>query len=157
MSTEAIQTIQTVDVPASGANGPRRTPKQELGKNDFLMLLTKQLQHQDPLQPADNMQFVSQMANFSTLEQITNMTKVLEQNLNKDSGGYKAQAINFLGAEIYAVRPDQADPIHGVVNSVKFVDGEAIFRVGDTEVKMEHIQDIAIPELKVAQGATRQG
>src|SRR3954447_14663929 len=47
--------------------------KNQLGKDAFLKLLTTQLQHQDPLKPMDDSEFMGQMAQFSTLEQITNM------------------------------------------------------------------------------------
>ncbi|MEA2410112.1 MAG: flagellar basal-body rod modification protein FlgD [Thermoleophilaceae bacterium] len=43
-----------------------------LGKDDFLKLLVGQLQHQDPLQPSDDQQWIGQMAQFSQLEQVTN-------------------------------------------------------------------------------------
>jgi flagellar basal-body rod modification protein FlgD len=46
---------------------------QVLDKNDFLKILITQLTHQDPTQPMEDREFVSQMATFSTLEQITNM------------------------------------------------------------------------------------
>ncbi|MEK6531058.1 MAG: flagellar hook capping FlgD N-terminal domain-containing protein [Deltaproteobacteria bacterium] len=49
-----------------------------VGKDDFLLLLVTQLQNQDPLDPMDNTEFVAQLAQFSTLEGITNLGTSME-------------------------------------------------------------------------------
>lgn len=56
-----------------------RTAKTELGKDDFLTLLIAQLSHQDPTAPMEDTQFIAQMAQFSTLEQMMNMGLGLER------------------------------------------------------------------------------
>lgn len=54
--------------------GQPTTIKKDLDKLDFLNLLVTQLQHQDPLDPMDDKEFVAQLAQFSSLEQLTNIS-----------------------------------------------------------------------------------
>ena len=52
--------------------------KDQLGRDAFLNLLVTQLQHQDPMQPQANGEFIAQLAQFSSLEQLTTMSDTLE-------------------------------------------------------------------------------
>jgi len=56
------------------ALGGGKSVSAQLGKDDFLQILVTQLQHQDPTNPMQDRDFIAQMAQFSSLEQITNMS-----------------------------------------------------------------------------------
>ena len=58
---------------SSGASGV-----QQLGRDSFLRLLVTQLQHQDPMKPQADGEFIAQLAQFSSLEQLQQMQSTLE-------------------------------------------------------------------------------
>ena len=58
-----------------------REPVKDLGRDEFLKLLTIQLKSQNPLQPTDNKEFAAQLAQFSQLEQLTDIRSALEQQI----------------------------------------------------------------------------
>ena len=68
----------------SGTNGGNtsvvETPKRkdQLGRDAFLQLLTTQLAHQDPTAPQDNGEMIAQLAQFSSLEQLTQIQQTLD-------------------------------------------------------------------------------
>jgi len=77
-----------------------------LGKNDFMKLLLAELKHQDPLNPADNTEFVAQLAQFSSLEQMTEMNLNLKSALEKNElvadAVNNAMMINYFGKRVSA-------------------------------------------------------
>jgi len=70
----------------------------ELGKNEFMQLLVAQLQAQDPLNPMDSSEFISQLAQFSSLEQLQGINDKLDDLTPNISG-----AANIIGREIEAL------------------------------------------------------
>lgn len=86
----------------------------ELKKDDFLKILIAQLRYQDPLKPMEDKAFIAQMAQFSTLEQITNMNRGF-QKLGRTLSSN--QALNLLGKKVEI--NDQKKVITGHVSSVQ--------------------------------------
>jgi flagellar basal-body rod modification protein FlgD len=76
---------------SSGSPTDILTPRTEaLGREAFLQLLVTQLRHQDPLQPQANGEFIAQLAQFSSLEQLTHIQQTLTDisaALGADGGG----------------------------------------------------------------------
>jgi len=89
-----------------------------LGKDDFLNLLITQLQYQDPLSPLDSAEFTSQLAQFSSLEQMSNVNTNLEMLQLYQASINNSQAVGFIGKTIEAlgnslgVTDGVADQIH---------------------------------------------
>ena len=78
----------------------KRTPSSTLGKDDFLKLLMTQLQNQDPSKPMEDTDFIAQMAQFSSLEQMTNMTSTFEKFVNQQQQSQMIAYNQFVGKEI---------------------------------------------------------
>ena len=73
-----------------------------LGRDDFLKLFLAQLNHQDPLNPMDSSQFSSQLAQFSSLEQLFNVNENLETMKAVQDSSSQLQALDLIGKEIEA-------------------------------------------------------
>lgn len=77
-----------------------RKSHNKLGKDGFLKLLSHQLSNQDPLKPMDQKQFAADLAQFSQLEQLTNMNKKMDAMNNNAPQETKFYGASFLGKEI---------------------------------------------------------
>jgi flagellar basal-body rod modification protein FlgD len=135
-------TSATPATTATGAGTPA-SPKPiaaggNLGKDDFLRLLTTQLQHQDPMNPQDDMSFIGQMAQFSALEQTTNMAASLERY---GTSQQVAQSVGLIGHEVDAEDSTGAT-FTGTVDSVNIAAGSIVINVGSTKLSPGQILEI---------------
>lgn len=69
---------QTSATGGAGTTAEAPARADQMGRDAFLRLLTTQLAHQDPTNPMENGEFVAQLAQFSSLEQLTQMQQTLE-------------------------------------------------------------------------------
>jgi flagellar basal-body rod modification protein FlgD len=70
---------QNASMPTSASAPPAASGSNALGQDAFLRLLVTQLQHQDPTKPQENGEFIAQLAQFSSLEQLVEIRKALDQ------------------------------------------------------------------------------
>ena len=101
-----------------GPSGPRSA--EELGQSDFLMLLTTQLQNQDPFAPMESGEFLGQMAQFSTISGIEDMNNTLQSIGDGMTQNRIATASSLLGQHVLVpgsiARADQNGMISGAVD-----------------------------------------
>lgn len=113
-----------------------RTASQELGKDDFLQLLITQLANQDPLSPMENTEFIAQMAQFSSLEQITNMSTGFSQLATMLNS---SEAISTVGKTVQIADGDNI--ITGTVQATTRGEDPMII-VNETLYNMDQVQRI---------------
>ncbi|MBE3592673.1 MAG: flagellar hook capping protein [Thermoanaerobacter sp.] len=112
------------------------TSKDQLGKDDFLKLLVTQLKNQDPLKPMDDREFIAQLAQFSTLEQMQNM----------NSSFNAVRAINLIGKNIYATITDNngnSQSVTGKVDVVYKQNGEYFLQVNGIDVPVDAVTAVS--------------
>jgi len=102
-----------------------------LGKDDFLKLLLAQLSNQDPLKPLEDKEFIAQLAQFNTLEQMQQANKHLVDMLTTQS---LSQASALFGKQIKT-----AAGISGEVTAITMVDGQPKLTVGEDQVALSDV------------------
>lgn len=97
-----MTTITAIDSTATATDAQSSASLKILGKNDFLNMLIVQLQNQDPLNPADSTEFTAQLAQFSSLEQLSNINDSLKNMEQFQAALTHSQAVSYIGKEITA-------------------------------------------------------
>ena len=123
MPTVPTTTASTATTSPAAAKATNTT----LGKDDFLKLLVGQLKNQDPLNPTSDTDFIGQMAQFSQLEQTTNMASANEELIAQQRG---ARAVSLLGRSVTFPDPTTGALTTGVVERVEWTDGQPSLTVG---------------------------
>ena len=101
METNVASGLDNIISKTSTTSSTTSTMK-SVGKDEFMKLLLAQLKNQDPLKPMDGTDFAAQLAQFSSLEQLTNLnTAIQTQSVNQMTLGY-AQSVNMIGKEVVA-------------------------------------------------------
>lgn len=124
-----MSAVNGINGAANGANTSTRNVNGELGKEAFLQLLVAQMQNQDPLNPSDDTEFISQLSTFSMLEQMQNMNAAMQSS----------QAAGLIGKQVTWQEVDatgKTQTYYATVESVR-VDGSNVYLVVDSETGKE--------------------
>ena len=95
-----LNTINGVTASAVTSTAATKTAGGSLDKQAFLKLLVTQMQYQDPLDPQDNAEYVAQLAQFSSLEQMTNVSKAMDTLSGTVSGINESVLVGQLSSMI---------------------------------------------------------
>jgi flagellar basal-body rod modification protein FlgD len=110
-----------------------------LGKDDFLKILMTQLQNQDPMNPMQDKDFIAQMATFSSLEQMTNLTKTMEKFVENQNQSQLIAYNQFVGKQVTWHKMIESDSNEapeisegqGIVQGVRFKSDNVEFVMED--------------------------
>lgn len=156
-SNNIVSTSNTWPNYATGnsANPGSKTGSSVMGKDQFLKILITQLQNQDPMQPMEDKEFIAQMAQFSSVEQLMNISTQLT-SLNQSLGS----ASNLIGKDITWTDPKTLLPVLGTVDSIVVKTGVNYAVVGDQQIALTDVTKVeiaAIAETNDSKGTTTSG
>jgi flagellar basal-body rod modification protein FlgD len=136
--------INSIGTYANSGSATERIPIQTLSQNDFLKLLVAKMTSQDPMNPQQDTEFISQMAQFSSLEQAKTMQTDIAGLRNQQQF---LQANSLLGQTV-SLQVDQDTAVSGVVSAVQIVGGTPKIVVGGTAYDLSQVLTITPTPLK---------
>ena len=157
----------TYDAEAYAKSNPTTSTDKnnELGKDAFLLLLVTQMQNQDPLDPQDNGEYLAQLAQFSALEQMTNVAESLsdlqEVVNNIDTSVLVGQLSGMIGKNVAWTHDEQSadadgNPVvtsqnyTGVITGVTITDGSPTIKAMTSDGQVHNVAISEITNLTAA-------
>ena len=138
-----INGIDATD-PISGL-GQKSAPG-DLGKNDFMTLLVSQLRNQNPLDPTDGGEFVAQLAQFSSLQEMTEMNdNIVGLAVLQQGNALLSQLTDssvLIGRNVLFTDPETGDTVSGIVDSVKIRDGLAVLNIEGEDIPLVNVIEV---------------
>lgn len=122
--------------------GTVKNPGGELGKNEFLKLLTAQLQYQDPMKAMDNTQYIAQLAQFAMVEQIENLNDSMNNLINIQN---TQLGTSLIGKEVKVTK--EGESYTGIVDKTSNLDGKLTISVNGQVYSIDEIEEIIKEEV----------
>jgi len=133
----AINSINTYSTQTASAQ-----PTKELGKEAFLKILVTQLQNQDPTQPMQDGEFITQMSQLSVLEQLSNLNQSLSSFLQSNNN--LSQYSTMLDKRVTWTNSETGGQESGVVTGVLYKNNAVYFKIGDQEIESTAILSVEV-------------
>ena len=155
MSTISSQITSMMNETTQVQSQQARTTGLKNDSNMFLTLMLKQLENQDPTEPMDNTEWLSQLAQYSSLEQMTQMNSGLENCAKYINAMYDdmmlnseiSQTLSMIGKDVTLKIPNEEDPknptiITGNVEEASFESGSGQIKVNGQYYSIENVVSI---------------
>lgn len=118
----------------------------ELDRDAFMQLLVTQLKNQDPMKPTNNEEFVAQLANFSSLEQLEqlngNVLAMIGLNQGNALLSQLTQGSSLIGKNVSWTDPSSGVSSSGTVEAVKITNGLATLQVNGIDIPLGSVSEI---------------
>lgn len=125
----SVNTQTTATKPTEAGNG--------LGKDAFLRILVTQMKNQNPMEPLKDTEFIGQMAQFSSLEQLTNLNTSINQFIGTQTNSTLTDHANLIGTKIYWEQQvnGKLESGEGTVKALSLKNGQLLVEL-ENEVKV---------------------
>jgi flagellar basal-body rod modification protein FlgD len=127
--------IDTSTVTSAKTSTSSSDSSTSLDKDAFLQLLVTQMQYQDPLEPTDNTEYMSQLAQFSTVEELQNINDTFSAN----------RSLSLAGQYVILNVPDSAgniSQVSGLVDYVTISSGKTYFSINDQYYDSDYLDSV---------------
>lgn len=122
---------------------------QDLDKGAFMELLVAQMRNQDPMAPTDNQQFIAQLAQFSSLEEMQGVNEnLVAMAFLQEGNAVLTQLTNssgLIGKNVSYTDPSSGEATQGVVDSVKLADGVVLLNIAGQDVPLPAVTEVTGP------------
>ncbi|EPD49616.1 hypothetical protein HMPREF1210_03063 [Paenisporosarcina sp. HGH0030] len=127
-----VNSSSTVKMPTAGAK-MHTEPQNGLGKDAFMQILVTQMKNQNPLEPMKDTEFIGQMAQFSSLEQLTNLNQAMNLFIGLQWRQSLSENADLIGNKVYWEREvnGELQSGEGIVKGLEIVNGELIVELED--------------------------
>lgn len=142
--------LQTTSASTSSTSSTSSSSSSSLDKDAFLQLLVAQMKYQDPLEPTDNTEYISQLATFSELEEM--------QNLSASSNLQRASAL--VGQEVIVKSTSATNggttTIQGTVDYVVYENNKAYVSINESLYSIDDVYEVMDSEYSAAYSLAQQ-